>query len=293
MRSRLGAPIIWNRQAGGYTYGSEQPEFTIPGLWFSADEIHALLLMIHIVDQIKPSFLSDQIKPFRDRLKTLANSGSGLTEPISRRVRMIAGATRIPNPACMDCVIRGTLGRRRLSIVYQSRSRSAESEREISPGRLLYYRTNWYLDAWCHSADSGRRFAVDAIRSARILDKAAQEIPPEPDSTGYGIFSGAPVNEAVLRFNATIAPWVISSVWHPDQKLEQTDDGGVVLRVPFSHQKELLMDILRHGADVEVLAPEGLRASISETLRSAACLYDLARRRPASETGGRLSVATA
>jgi hypothetical protein len=32
---------------------ANQPEFTIPGLWFSADEIHALLLIIHILDQIQ------------------------------------------------------------------------------------------------------------------------------------------------------------------------------------------------------------------------------------------------
>lgn len=293
MRSRLGAPITWSRQLGGYTYAASQPEFTIPGLWFSADEIHALLLIIHIVDQIKPSFLSDQIKPFRDRLKMLANSATGHVEPISRRVRMVAGATRIANPSCMESVIRATLARLRLRVVYQSRSRLTENEREISPGRLIYYRTNWYLDAWCHSADSVRRFAVDAIRSARVLDVPAKEIPPEPERTGYGIFSGPPVNEAVLRFNSSIAPWVISSVWHPNQKLESLADGGALLRVPYSHEKELLMDILRHGADVEVVGPESLRSSIAEALRSAASLYQPARRSPSRETDNRRSSATA
>jgi predicted DNA-binding transcriptional regulator YafY len=292
MRSRLGAPVIWDRHTGCYGYAADQPEFTIPGLWFSADEIHALLLIIHIVDQIQPSFLGDQVKPFRDRLRAIADTGTGGFEPISRRVRMVVGATRLANPACLDSVIRATLTRRRLSIVYQSRSRLAESEREISPGRLIYYRTNWYLDAWCHSAGAVRRFAVDAIRSVRILETPAQELPPEPELTGYGIFSGAPVNQAVLRFNATIAPWVVSSVWHPDQELERLPDGGAILRVPYSHEKELLMDILRHGADVEVLAPESLRCSIAETLVSAASLYQVSRRTPSRATATRRSAAT-
>ena len=292
MRSRLGAPIAWNRQTGGYSYAADQPEFTVPGLWFSSDEIHALLLIIHIVDQIQPSFLADQMKPFRDRLRAIANAPTGQFEPISRRVRMVAGATRISNPACLDSVTRATLARKRLSIVYQSRSRSAETEREVSPGRLIYYRADWYLDAWCHSAGAIRRFAVDAIRSVRILETAAQEIPPEPERTGYGIFAGAPVNQAVLRFSATAAPWVISSVWHPNQELESLADGGALLRVPYSHDKELLMDILRHGADVEVLAPESLRRSIAETLAAAANLYQVPRRTAARATATRRSAAT-
>jgi predicted DNA-binding transcriptional regulator YafY len=292
MRSRLGAPIIWNREAGGYSYAADQPEFTIPGLWFSADEIHALLLIIHIVDQIQPSFLRDQVRPFRDRLGAIANASTGRFEPIARRVRMIAGATRIANPACLDSVIRATLARQRLRIVYQSRSRAAETEREISPGRLLYYRTNWYLDAWCHSAGAGRRFAVDAIRSARILEAPAQDLLPEPEHTGYGIFSGTAVNQAVLRFSAVAAPWVMASEWHPNQEMESLAEGGVLLRVPYSHEKELLMDILRHGADVEVLAPESLRLSIAETLSAAADLYQVSRRSVSRATGTRRSAAT-
>ena len=292
MRSRLGAPITWDRATSGYGYAADQPEFSVPGLWFSADEIHALLLIIHIVDQIQPSFLADQMKPFRDRLGAIANGATGRFEPISRRVRVVPGATRIFNPACLDSVIRATLTRKRLKIVYQSRSRAAETEREVSPGRLIYYRTDWYLDAWCHSAGALRRFAVDAIRSVRILETPAHEIPPEPERTGYGIFAGSPVNQAVLRFNAAVAPWVISSVWHPNQELESLADGRALLRVPYSHEKELLMDILRHGADVEVLAPESLRRSVAETLASAASLYQISRRTPSRATATRRSTAT-
>jgi predicted DNA-binding transcriptional regulator YafY len=240
------------------------------------------------------------MKPFRDRLRAIANAPTGQFEPISRRVRMVAGATRISNPACLDSVTRATLARKRLSTVYRSRSRSAETVRErsaetvreVSPGRLIYYRADWYLDAWCHSAGAIRRFAVDAIRAFQILETPAQELPPEPERTGYGIFAGAPVNQAVLRFNATGAPWVISSVWHPNQELESLADGGVLLRVPYSHQKELLMDILRNVRDVEVLAPESPRRSIAETLTAAVRLYQVSRRTAARATATRRSAAT-
>jgi predicted DNA-binding transcriptional regulator YafY len=248
---------------------------------------------MYIVDQIRPSFLADQMKPFQQKLKAIANSSAGELEPISKRVRIVAGATRVVNPASLDTVVRATLARRRLSIVYQSRARATENEREISPGRLIYYRTNWYLDAWCHSAGASRRFAVDAILSVRMLEAPAQEIPVDPEQTGYGIFSGAPVNEAVLRFNAASAAWVISSVWHPDQKLETLADGGAILKVPYSHEKELLMDILRHGADVEVLGPETLRRTIADALAAADKLYRVSRRSPSRESAPQRSTAIA
>jgi predicted DNA-binding transcriptional regulator YafY len=279
MRSRLNAPIIWDRQAGGYRYGGDGPEFSLPGLWFSGDEIHALLLMLHILDQIQPSFLRDQMKPFHDRLRAMTRAGAGPVDSIESRIELVASPTRLESPAVLNTVVRATLARRRLRMKYESRSRGgALTEREVSPGRLIYYRNNWYLDAWCHHAAAVRRFAVDAMSKVEILAAAAREIPAGPGRTGYGIFSGAPVNEAVLRFAPAIAPWIRTSQWHPDQRLEDLPDGGVLLRVPYSNDQEILMDVLRHGADVEVLAPESLRARIAQTLQSAFRLYNVPRR---------------
>jgi len=43
--------------------------------------------------------------------------------------------------------------------------------------------------------------------------------------------------------------------------------------VPFSSDRELAMDVLRYGADVEVVAPRALREEIAQRLRSAAARY--------------------
>jgi len=49
--------------------------------------------------------------------------------------------------------------------------------------------------------------------------------------------------------------------------------GGNELRIPFREDQELVMDILRHGASVEVIAPEGLREKVAGQLRAAADIY--------------------
>ena len=59
--------------------------------------------------------------------------------------------------------------RKRLWLRYFKRSDRTESEREVSPQRLVHYRDNWYLDAWCHKRQALRTFGLDAIeRSFRL-----------------------------------------------------------------------------------------------------------------------------
>ena len=50
-------------------------------------------------------------------------------------------------------------------------------------------------------------------------------------------------------------------------------DGSYVLELPYSDSRELLMDVLKHGAQVEVLAPAELRDEVAAALREAADLY--------------------
>jgi predicted DNA-binding transcriptional regulator YafY len=47
----------------------------------------------------------------------------------------------------------------------------------VSPQRLVHYRNTWYLDAWCHRVDALRRFALDAIEEAQVLDRKARTWP--------------------------------------------------------------------------------------------------------------------
>jgi len=46
-----------------------------------------------------------------------------------------------------------------------------------------------------------------------------------------------------------------------------------VLELPYSQEPELVMDLLRHGAGVEVLAPLSLRATVARELAAAARQY--------------------
>jgi predicted DNA-binding transcriptional regulator YafY len=167
--------------------------------------------------------------------------------------------------------------RKRLRLRYYNRGSQQRLDREVSPQRLTYYRDNWYLDAWCHLRDGLRTFALDAIDALEVLDTPVVEVlEGELDAhfmASYGIFAGAPTGMAVLRFDAHRARWVAKERWHRAQQGCMLADGTYELKVPYSSPLELIMDVLKYGPDVEVVAPLELRTAVAERLRTAADRY--------------------
>ena len=60
--------------------------------------------------------------------------------------------------------------------------------------------------------------------------------------------------------------------WHPQQK-GRAVDGEYELEIPFSDSRELVMDILKYGPDVEVKSPKSLRNLVHTKLQAAAKQY--------------------
>jgi len=65
MRSRLNAPIEWDREARGYRFVERKhgPRYELPGLWFSPQEAYALLAMQHLLVNLQPGLLEGHVEP--------------------------------------------------------------------------------------------------------------------------------------------------------------------------------------------------------------------------------------
>jgi predicted DNA-binding transcriptional regulator YafY len=281
LRERMHAPIVFNRVAGGYHFAAPAeyaPKFELPGLWFNASEIYALLMMQSLLEGVQPGLLGPHIAPLQTRLRSLLGSRDDQPAEIAKRVRIVHAAKRRADLKHFELIAATLLKRRRLSIRHWNRASDTETEREVSPQRLVYYRDNWYLDAWCHLRDEVRSFAIDAIRQAAPVDRRAKEVAQRQlDAVlgaGYGIFAGAAVQWARLRFTPARARWVAAEQWHPDQKTTFDPDGNYLLELPYANPTELIMDILRHGSSVEVLGPASLKNAVRQELAATRALYD-------------------
>jgi predicted DNA-binding transcriptional regulator YafY len=152
LRDRLNAPIEWDRFEGGYRYApsAHGPSFALPGMWFNATEVHALLMMQQLLGDLQPGLLEAQVRPLQARLRALLGSADHSAEEVERRFRLISAARRTLAVRHFEQVATATLRRRRLRIAHYARPTGETTEREVSPQQLVFYRDNWYLVAWCH-----------------------------------------------------------------------------------------------------------------------------------------------
>lgn len=278
MKLYFNAPIVYDRSRNGYHYDKQNEQaFELPGVWFNAAELHALLTAQQLLEQVQPGLLESHIKPAKEHVEKLLASGQHDGNEIARRVRILRMAGRNTSGEHFQAVAGALLQRQRLAIRYHSRSDDTETWREISPQRLTHYRDNWYLDAWCHERNALRSFAVDRLREVKTMTKRAKDIADKELDThfasSYGIFVGKPKHTAVLRFTPERARWVAEEQWHPQQQGRTLEDGSYELCIPYSDPRELVMDILKHGAEVEAVKPEALRKIVRAQLREALGKY--------------------
>ena len=280
LRDRLNAPIVWDRERRGYRYetrGKGSPRYALPGLWLNASEAHALLTMEQLLANLQPGLLGPHIEPLRARIRMLLDAGDHSVEAVAKRIRLLQIAARSVEPGHFPLVATALLARKRLAVRHHNRKTDETLERELSPQRLVYYRDNWYLDAWCHLREALRSFSLDAFERVEPLERRAKEVAEKTLNTqlgaGYGIFGGQPDRTAVLRFTPERARWVARECWHPGQRSEFDGQGRYVLTLPYADDTELVLDILRYGPEVEVLAPPELRKTVRERLRQARAVY--------------------
>ena len=282
MKDHLRAPIEFDREAGGYKYGGsnhgrgEGEAYELPGLWFTANELQALAVMRRLLKDAGGGLLEEHLGPLAKRLEDLTRHQRLNLGEAASRLRFPAIAAR-PAGEAFNTVASATLQRRKLWMEYHARSTDERSERTVSPQRITHYREAWYLDAWDEMRDALRSFSIDRILRASVLEERAFDVPEaeldEHYASAYGIFGGKADKLAVLRFTPASAKWVADEQWHPLQQGRWLDDGAYELSIPYRDSRELVMDVMKHGAEVEVIAPDTLRAEVIRQLGLAADAY--------------------
>lgn len=272
LRDQMNTPIVFDKDLGGYRLEAAADQHELPGVWFSADELLALLSIQNMLVSLMPSLLGPKLRPLQRRMNEMLSRQGLDPDVLAERIRLVHAGKRRMDQGHFEVVAKATIERRRLRIRHFNRERGESVQREISPQQLVHYRENWYVDAKCHLRRDIRCFGIDAIEEAEILDRPADEVDKDQLrlalGASYGIFAGSPKARARLRFSPERARWVKNEQWHPDQSQVFAADGSLELELPYSDERELVGDILRFGADVQVLAPPELRQRVDRVVRA-------------------------
>lgn len=280
MRDHFAAPITYDRQRNGYYYDTETGAhpYELPGLWFNADELCGLMTCHTLLRNLSQGLFGEHIIQLQKRVeKLLALDKSSAGRKLeSIKILPMAARQKGINPL-FNKIASALFDRQQLHLTYEARGDGKTTERIVSPQTLVYYRDNWYLDAWCHSKNELRTFAVENIRAATRLNQPAKifdrEQLEEYFASAYGIFSGKAEHHAKLKFSPERARWISDEHWHSQQQGCWLADGSYELTVPFSDHRELLMDILKHGSHVEIIEPEFLRQALNREIKAMMEIY--------------------
>src|SRR5205823_1171970 len=100
MRDRYNAPIEYDREANAYRFGKPRtgPRYELPGLWFNASEVLALLTTLRMLGDLQPGMLDGQIEPLRERLRAILGSGDHSWEEVEKRIRIFQPERRAGDP---------------------------------------------------------------------------------------------------------------------------------------------------------------------------------------------------
>ena len=164
-------------------------------------------------------------------------------------------------------VVRDAIHRRRtLEFEYLSRSTGSRSHQLAEPLGLLYgnrpflvARTDW--------SGEPRLWRLANMSDARLgLDDFVRD--PEFDlqafaRRSFGTFQEEPVAVA-LRFDARAAPDAATFCFHPDQTIEEKDDGTVTVRFKAGGLDEMCWHLLTWGEHVTVEKPARLQRRLAE-----------------------------
>lgn len=279
LRYQYGAPVRFDPQKQGYILEKRDGDSVeIPGLWFNVSELHSLLTIHELINQLDPGLLKAELQPLRQRIERILSSKGIKTGELVRRIHFIGVGIRLCCPLAFRLATTALMERKRLKLRYHGRSENRSTSRRVSPQRLIYYRGNWYLAVYCHTRNDLRTLALERMSELVPQEADCVEIDEselrEHFTSSFGIFAGLPERQAVLVFSRESSRWVAEERWHPNQQTQTLPDGRFEMVLPYSNQRELLMEILRYGPDVHVAGPPELQQAVRERLQQALRQYE-------------------
>jgi predicted DNA-binding transcriptional regulator YafY len=277
LRHSLGAPVKYCPKRRGYTY--EDPTYVLPAVWLQEGELLALLL----AEQVTRQYLGT---PLEASLRAaILKISRYLPENVMVQLGDVAdcfqfaggSSVEVPMQLLVD-VQRAIRERRVVRMTYYTASRDETREREIEPHFLVNVRGDWMVAAWDRWRKEARVFMLARIQEYQVLEERfSRRSDLEPVAYNQHTFlteHGSEPYEVVLWFDSYQARWIRERIWHPSQRIEEQEDGGLVMRLTVAGEGDLMRWILGYGRHVEVREPEWLQERMAEEARKLAAIYE-------------------
>lgn len=275
MRDRLLAPLDYVPEKKGYRY--EEGSFDLPDLRVTQEELVSILIARDLLSYSAQGIISKTIQSFGKKL-FYTMGGLGFTgEKMKNAFSAVWNGYSPAQADIFRVMLEALLGERVIRCKYTSPGTGKKTEREIEPHHLQHYMGSWVLIGWCRLRKDWRKFYLSrmtdmASTEKRFKPRASEEWEHLIESS-FGIFQGKKETKVTLRFNPFRAGWIREQVWHPKQRINELEEGGLDLTFPVADFREVKMKILQFGADVKVIEPPELIEEIKLEIEKMTKIY--------------------
>lgn len=169
----------------------------------------------------------------------------------------------------------------KIELTYQTYGQPEPKVRTMMPFCVKIFKQRWYMLAQRVDKENPSIYSLDRVKDMQVLRKETFELPKDFDAEAYfepyyGIFADESCAwaDVKLRVSPLKAKHLRSLPLHVSQKeIEQTTEHSIFgyrLRPAIDFE----MEILSHGAEMEVLEPAWLRKRIGETIKKVDNIYN-------------------
>jgi proteasome accessory factor B len=150
------------------------------------------------------------------------------------------------------------------------------TQREVKPIAIKESQQRWYLVAWDKKDERIKTFGLDRISDLKITDTKFKPISYNVEKEyqhAFGVETYAPVQKIVLEFSWQQGNYIKSFPLHESQHILEENGETVLLEINIHTTNDIVMELLKYGSDVKVLAPISLQNKIKNSISEMTNLY--------------------
>lgn len=155
---------------------------------------------------------------------------------------------------------------------YRNRSSGRTKKRIVHPYGFLHGHRN-YLIAF-HVNPKADRFALFSLPSIEKIEIQSEYFERDESFSlekyarrSFGVFQEQPF-DVKWKFTAEVADIVREFEFHPDQKLDELEDGSLLVSFHAGGELEMAWHLYSWGKNVEVIEPESLKRRVEAGMQS-------------------------
>lgn len=163
-----------------------------------------------------------------------------------------------------------------LHFTHQKHWENFTTQREVKPIAIKESQQRWYLIALEISKNTVKTFGLDRISDLKITDSKFKPISYNVEKEfqhAFGVETYNPAEKVVLQFSKQQGEYIKTFPLHESQKIIEENKDKVVIEIYIHLTNDILMELLKYGSEVKVLAPESLIETMKESIKQMANLY--------------------